>query len=468
MGYLHRSNHQTAEREKDMTQRLKFEKVSHAKLENYLEQVLQQYAGDDTTQLDPRLQFVGEAMSRAKEMNCREHHDITVQLNSLMQNIMSMDFVRQMILDVQEQRQMVEAISAAGEENAAAIEQVSELVQQSAKFAQDTTGLALHGRELSEQTLQGIHEAYDDIREAHKTIEDLNRQASEIDSLTNLISSIASQTNLLALNASIEAARSGEAGKGFAVVAGEIKKLAQSSAQSASYIEQKLNVMSGGIRASSDAIAKIADKFHGCRSNVDILSDNVSKINQAVEGINDNMQHIMSGIEEQTAATDTVAASLTGISEKTAGLYNDCIKTGRGFYDISKEINSYRIRTVDMLDRLDPKDAVTFYMSDHIYWKWRVYNMLLGFERLNEHEAGNHHSCRLGQWLEKHGKNNPAIAQYIREIDAPHARLHQAAAEAIKAYNAGNHAAAETGLHEIDAMSTQVIAVLKKMRQSLS
>ena len=450
-----------------MTKNFTIGKISHAKLENYLEQVLHQYASEDTTQLDPRLKFVGEAMSRAKDMNCQAHHDITLHLNFLMQTIMSMDFVKQMLVDVQEQRQMVESISAAGEENAAAIEQVSELVQQSAKFAQDTTTLALHGKVLSETTLGKIHEAYDDIQGAHKTIEDLNRQASEIDSLTSLISSIASQTNLLALNASIEAARSGEAGKGFAVVAGEIKKLAQSSAQSASYIEQKLNVMSGGIKATSNSIAQIADKFYGCRSNVDALSENVLKINQAVEGINNNMQHIMSGIEEQTASTDTIAVSLTNISQKATGLYNDCIKTGRGFYDISKEINGYRIQTVDMLDKLAPRDAVQFYITDHIYWKWRVYNMLLGYERLNEQEVGNHHTCRLGQWLADCGNSNPGIARYIAEIETPHALLHQTAAAAIKVYNSGDRVAAEAGLAEIDALSSQVVDILKRMLQGL-
>ncbi len=450
-----------------MTQKFVFGKIPHVQLENYLEQVLQQYSGDDAAPLDPRLKFVGDAMARAKEMNCQAHHDITLHLNSLMQRIMEMDFVRQMILDVQEQRQLVESISAAGEENASAIEQISELVQQSAKFAQDTTGLALQGKEISEKTLTKIHEAYDDIQMAHKTIEDLNRQAGEIDSLTGLISSIASQTNLLALNASIEAARSGEAGKGFAVVAGEIKKLAQSSAESASYIEQKLNVMSGGIKASSDFIAQIAEKFYGCRSNVDTLSENVLKISEAVEGINGNMQHIMSGIEEQTAAADTIAASLTTMSEKASGLYNDCIKTGRGFYDISKEINSYRIQTVDRLDQLEPRNAIHLYITDHIYWKWKIYNMLLGFEQLNEKEAGNHHTCRLGRWLAGYGSNHPGIAKFLGEIEKPHARLHQVAAEAIKAYNVGNHAAAEAGLAEIDALSSQVVAVLKKMLNNL-
>ena len=118
-----------------------------------------------------------------------------------------------------------------------------------------------------------------------------------------------------------------------------------------------------------------------------------------------------------------------------------------------------------MLDQLNPKDAIQFYITDHINWKWRVYNMLLGYERLNEQEVGNHHTCRLGRWLEGYGKSNPGIAKYIGEIDAPHAKLHQTAAQAIKAYNAGDHAAAEAGLIEIDALSSRVVSVLKKMLQ---
>lgn len=70
--------------------------------------------------------------------------------------------------------------------------------------------------------------------------------------LSNMIKIIAEQTNLLSLNASIEAARTGEAGKGFAVVAAEIKKLAEQSASSIGEIEEILDELKNN---SDDAVA---------------------------------------------------------------------------------------------------------------------------------------------------------------------------------------------------------------------
>ena len=81
-----------------------------------------------------------------------------------------------------------------------------------------------------------------EIIEKLKKAIDNSRSVEQVENLTNEILSISSQTNLLALNASIEAARAGEAGKGFAVVADEIRKLADSSRETAN-ISSRLTSM---------------------------------------------------------------------------------------------------------------------------------------------------------------------------------------------------------------------------------
>ena len=138
------------------------------------------------------------------------------------------------------------------------------------------------------------------MREARAVIDRLGSAAQEIGQVVQIIGSIAKQTNLLALNATIEAARAGEAGRGFAVVAGEVKNLANQSANSAKDITQKIGTIQETTRSSVQAIDDVAG---------------------AIEQMQDIAGSIAAAIEQQAAATSEIARSV-GETADQAGSVN--------------------------------------------------------------------------------------------------------------------------------------------------
>ena len=100
------------------------------------------------------------------------------------------------------------------------------------------------------------------IIESLKSAIEESTSVRHVNELTEEILSVSSQTNLLALNASIEAARAGEAGKGFAVVADEIRKLADSTRETANNI-QSINAQV------TDAVEKLSDSANQLVTYID-------------------------------------------------------------------------------------------------------------------------------------------------------------------------------------------------------
>jgi len=400
-----------------------------------------------------------------KSLACNE--ETLVNVNKLLQFMTSLDYVKGMILDANKQADLVETVAASSEEMSASTEDISNYVQNSnvtAKQTIDETAASLRRIDAAFLTLsKNIEET-----KAVKTVmEEVTEETEKINSMVNVIKSVADQTNLLALNASIEAARAGEHGKGFAVVADEIRKLAESTRQQVGYIQEVVNGLNKKINKTSSEIEKVIKTFQDSKKEMDDATDGIRGINKSMTIIGDSFNEISANVQEQTAVSQEMSANLLNINEKANVLKTEANRTGEAFYEISEQIDQVRMHALAVVSGMNSKSMIEVTITDHLLWKWKVYNMILGYVKLKTEAVGDSNGCRLGKWLLTLDRSNPRITTLIETIKKPHAQLHEDAKRAIQAYERHNLLEAEAILLEIEKSSKAVVKALEEMKHVL-
>ncbi|RJT18114.1 methyl-accepting chemotaxis protein [Buttiauxella izardii] len=186
--------------------------------------------------------------------------------------------------------------AASLEETAASMEELTATVKQNAENARQASQLALSASE----TAQKGGKVVDNVV---RTMNDIASSSKKIADITSVIDGIAFQTNILALNAAVEAARAGEQGRGFAVVAGEVRNLAQRSAQAAKEIKGLIE----------DSVNKVDTGS----TLVESAGETMDEIVNAVTRVTDIMGEIASASDEQSRGIDQVGLAVSEMDRVT-------------------------------------------------------------------------------------------------------------------------------------------------------
>ena len=219
----------------------------------------------------------------------------------------------------QEQAASVEEISASIEELSGSVAHNAELIHEGEDTTHTITKQIEHNKQVFGVLMQAVSE--------------ISHDSKKIGDIVSTVNEVAFHTNLLALNASVEAARAGEHGKGFAVVAGEVRSLAQRSAQAAAeiraLIEGTVNRIKTGdetMQKTSASLEEMMSRMEFFFSMMDIIGNASKEQRQNISNLNTSISQIDTSTQKNAATVEELAGVLENLREQAVSLAQDVSK----------------------------------------------------------------------------------------------------------------------------------------------
>lgn len=304
------------------------------------------------------------------------------------------------------------------QEITASIEQINSAMQQVTVSSEESVGRINQLTDLS-------HEVEHVLNSMVNNAGELSQQISSIDNISQNVSDIADQTNLLALNAAIEAARAGEAGRGFNVVAEEVRKLAGQTKDAVSNVKHISEQMHLKSTTTGTDVENVKSTFQNYLDGFSTISSSIKETTGHTEECATTIESISQAMQQQTTIAETVSQvsdELNHTSEFISGLL-------RNEADALCNIVNPCLKVSDSDEILS---ILAARLLDHG-----------AFLKKTIKEAGrnlgvtNYMECAFGQWYEANKGQYGHLEAYV-EVDKPHRRVHEAAAELSKQCTSDN------------------------------
>ena len=280
---------------------------------------------DSLTEVIRMIAQQGNTLSVTNEKFSQQFNEIAESVNNV--NVAVEEIAQGATSQAQDTTDASDKVGEIGSAIESSVEQVNAMhdaVAAMVEVSQEASGML-------EQLLQQNANTSSNLDVVKEKTSQTNASAQKIKEAVVLIQDIASQTNLLSLNASIEAARAGESGRGFAVVAEEIRKLAESSENSAKDIDnivkeltensdesvETIQALDEGAKAEAEVLVKTKDSFDRLTSETqtvssasDVIEEQTQKLDELRKAISNMVESLSAISEENAASTEETSASM--------------------------------------------------------------------------------------------------------------------------------------------------------------
>ncbi|WP_343597528.1 methyl-accepting chemotaxis protein [Acinetobacter sp.] len=245
------------------------------------------------------------------------------------------------------QAQEIAGASAAMNEMALSIDQVSENASESADVAKRSVTIATNGAGVVNRSIEGMDTIREQIQETSKRIKRLGESSQEIGNIVALINDIADQTNILALNAAIQASMAGEAGRGFAVVADEVQRLAERSTSATKQIENLVKTIQAD---TNEAVISMelttSEVVRGATLAKDagVALDEIQSVSTTLAKL---IESISSAAQLQSASASHIANTMNVVQDITSQTTTASFDTARSVSELANMAESLRESVTD-------------------------------------------------------------------------------------------------------------------------